>query len=156
MVCTMIYNMLYNIVSWQRGFLPPLNQDNTGLFIESERLIQEPVKKYKSGAAELKDLIQQVLHDIPIWPEALPLDSDILNVLLSDRVADPEWVTYPNSKAHPILRWLPSQLAQYLADTMAADQSPTCFLISLLLQQAILTRKTRMIELEYRMLFTGT
>jgi hypothetical protein len=58
----MNYNMQYNIVSWQRGFLPPLNPDTTGLFIESERLIQEPVKKYKSGAAEVKDLIQQVLH----------------------------------------------------------------------------------------------
>ena len=36
--------------------------DDTCLFTESERLIQEHVKKYKSGAAELKDLIQQVLH----------------------------------------------------------------------------------------------
>ena len=53
--------------------------------------------------------------------EALPLDSDILNVLLSDRVDEPEWVTYPYRKAHPILRWLPSKLAEYLAETMAAD-----------------------------------
>ena len=53
--------------------------------------------------------------------EALPLDSDILNILLSDRVADPEWVTYPYRKAHPILRWLPSKLAEYLAETMAVD-----------------------------------
>jgi hypothetical protein len=43
--------------------------------------------------------------------EALPLDSDILNVLLSDRVDEQEWVTYPYRKAHPILRWLPSKLA---------------------------------------------
>jgi hypothetical protein len=87
-------------------------------------MIQEHVKKYKSGAAELKDLILQVLHGIPIRPEALPLHSDILNVLLSDRVADPELVTYPYRKAHPILHWLPSKLAEYLAETMAADQSP--------------------------------
>jgi hypothetical protein len=78
---------------------------------ESERLIQDHVKKYKSGAAELKGLIQQVLHGIPIRPQALPLDSDILNVLLSDRIADPEWVKYPYRKAHPILCWLPSKLA---------------------------------------------
>jgi hypothetical protein len=98
-----------------------------------------------------------VLHGIPIRPEALPLDSDILKVLLSDMVADPEWVTYPYCKAHPILRWLPSKLAQYLAETMAADQSPTCSLKSLLLQQAIFTRKTtRMIKLECLILFTGT
>jgi hypothetical protein len=150
----MIYNLLYNIVSWQRGFLPPLNPDNTGLFTESEWLIQEHVKKYKSGAAEVKELVQQVLHGILIWPEALPLDSDILNVLLSDRVADPEWVTYPNHKAHPILRWLPSKLAGYLAETMTADQSPICSFISLLLQQDIFTRKTRMIKC--LILFTGT
>jgi hypothetical protein len=108
-------------------------------------MIQEHVKTYKSGAAELKDLILQVLHGIPIRPEALPLDSDILNVLLSNRVADPELVTYPYRKAHPIFCWLPSKLAEYLAETMAADQSPTCSLKSLLLQQAIFTRKTRMI-----------
>jgi hypothetical protein len=112
---------------------PTTKPDNTCLFTGSEWLIQEYVKKYKSGAAELKDLIQQVLHDIPIWPEALPLDSDILNVLLRDRVADLEWVTNPYRKAHPILRWLPSKLAEYLAETMADDQSPTCSFISLLL-----------------------
>jgi hypothetical protein len=110
MVYTIILNLLYNIVSLQRGFLPPINPDNTGLFTGSEQLIQEHVKKYKSGAAELKDLIQQVLHCIPILLEALPFDSDILNVLLSNRVADPEWLTYLYCKAHPILCWLPSKL----------------------------------------------
>ena len=54
--------------------------------------------------------------------EALPLDSDSDNVqLLSDSVDNPEWVTYPYRKAHPILRWLPSKLAQYLAETMAIE-----------------------------------
>jgi len=54
--------------------------------------------------------------------EALPrpLDSDN-QVLLSDKVDHPEWVTYPYRKAHPILRWLPSKLAQYLAETMADE-----------------------------------
>ena len=51
--------------------------------------------------------------------EAVPLDS--INVLLSDRVEEPEWVTYPYRKAHPILRWLPSKLAEYLSETMEAD-----------------------------------
>jgi hypothetical protein len=138
MAYTMICNLLYNIVSWQRGFLSSLKPDNTSLFTESERRIQERIKKYKSGAADLKDLIRQVLHSIPIRPEALPLDSNILQVLLSYRVADPEWVIYQYHKAHPILRWLPSKLAEYLAKTMAADQSPICSLISLLLQQAIM------------------
>ena len=32
------------------------------MFTPSERLIQEHVKKYKTGAAELKDLIHEVLH----------------------------------------------------------------------------------------------
>ena len=55
--------------------------------------------------------------------EALPLDSDHLNVLMSDtdRVAHLKWVTYPYRKAHPILRWLPSKLSQDLAETMAVE-----------------------------------
>lgn len=42
-------------------------------------------------------------------------------VLEADDVADPEWVTYPYRKAHPILRWLPSKLAQFLAETMQVE-----------------------------------
>lgn len=69
-----LYSLINNIVCWQRGFLPPLNADDAGLFTESERLIQEHVKKYKSGAAELKDLIQQVLHHPAFDPQDVDHD----------------------------------------------------------------------------------
>ena len=65
MVCTC--DIYIDIYQWfclccQLGHLPPLDIDAAGLFSKSERLIQEHVRKYKTGAAELKDLIQQVLH----------------------------------------------------------------------------------------------
>ena len=41
-------------------------------FTASERLIQKHVRKYKNGAAELKHLIQQVLHH----PDFDPNDVD--------------------------------------------------------------------------------
>jgi len=50
------------LLSGQNGYLPPLNLDDASLFTASERLIQEHVRKYKTGAAELKHLIQEVLH----------------------------------------------------------------------------------------------
>ena len=34
---------------------------------------------------------------------------------------DELWVTYKYSIAHPILRWLPSKLAQFIADNYAAE-----------------------------------
>ena len=46
----------------QAGHLPPLNADDTNMFSTSERIIQDHVRKYKTKAAELKDLIQEVLH----------------------------------------------------------------------------------------------
>ena len=33
----------------------------------------------------------------------------------------PEWVTYPYRNAHPILRWLPSKLAEWLSENLAED-----------------------------------
>ena len=74
MIYMMIYTMIYIKVYWQRGFLPPLNEDDACMFTESERLIQEHVKKYKSGAAELKDLIQQVLHHPAFDPQDVDHD----------------------------------------------------------------------------------
>ena len=56
----------------QRGLLPPLNIDDASMFSASERIVQEHVKKYKTGAAELKDLIQEVLHH----PDFNPRDVD--------------------------------------------------------------------------------
>ena len=56
----------------QRGLIPPLNVDDASVFSASERLIQEHVRQYKTGAAELKDLIQQVLHH----PDLNPKDVD--------------------------------------------------------------------------------
>ena len=39
-----------------------MDTDAANLFTASERLIKEHRKKYKNGSAELKDLIQQVMH----------------------------------------------------------------------------------------------
>ena len=33
----------------------------------------------------------------------------------------PEWVTYPYRNAHPILRWLPSKLAEWLSENLAEE-----------------------------------
>ena len=33
----------------------------------------------------------------------------------------PEWVTYPYRTAHPILRWLPSKLAEWIAENYGQD-----------------------------------
>ena len=33
----------------------------------------------------------------------------------------PEWVTYQYRKAHPILRWLPTKLAEWLAENMQSE-----------------------------------
>ena len=44
------------------------------MFTASERLIQEHVRKYKNGAAELKDLIQQVLHHPDFNPQQMDHD----------------------------------------------------------------------------------
>jgi uncharacterized protein YaaN involved in tellurite resistance len=46
----------------QAGHLPPLNADDANMFSTSESIIQDHVRKYKTTAAELKDLIQEVLH----------------------------------------------------------------------------------------------
>ena len=48
----------------QAGLLDPPDAEELNMFTASERLIQEHVRKYKNGAAELKDLIQQVLHHL--------------------------------------------------------------------------------------------
>ena len=37
-----------------------------------------------------------------------------------DAAADGEWVTYPYREAHPILRWLPSKLAEWIGDNYGA------------------------------------
>jgi hypothetical protein len=46
----------------QAGHLPPLNADDANMFSTSEHIIQDHVRKYKTKAAELKDLIEAVLH----------------------------------------------------------------------------------------------
>ena len=57
----MICNML-TFMSRQAGHLPQLNADDANMFSTSEHIIQGHVRKYKTKAAELKDLIQEVLH----------------------------------------------------------------------------------------------
>lgn len=52
--------------------IDPPDADAANMFTASERLVQEHVRKYKTGAAELKDLIQKVLHH----PDFNPKDVD--------------------------------------------------------------------------------
>ena len=56
------YVSCYITCNRQAGHLPPLNADDTSMFSTSECIIQDHVRKYKTKAAELKDLIQEVLH----------------------------------------------------------------------------------------------
>jgi hypothetical protein len=42
-------------------------------------------------------------------------------LLVSDDANAPEWVTYQYCKAHPILLWLPSKLAEWLAENMLLE-----------------------------------
>ena len=53
----------------QAGLLDQPDAEAANMFTASERLIQEHVRKYKNGAAELKDLIQQVLHHPDFNPQ---------------------------------------------------------------------------------------
>jgi hypothetical protein len=73
MICNMLYSMLYTMLYYmicnmltfmccQAGHLPPLNADDASMFSTSERITQDHLRKYKTKAAELKDLIQEVLH----------------------------------------------------------------------------------------------
>jgi hypothetical protein len=48
---------------------PSFEHYNASVLSASERLVQERVKKYKTGAAELKDLLQQVLHHPDFNPD---------------------------------------------------------------------------------------
>lgn len=50
---------------------------------------------------------------------AVPVDGQ--GLLLCDDDAAPEWVTYKFRTAHPILRWLPSKLAEWIADNLSAE-----------------------------------
>ena len=58
----------------QAGLLDPPDAEAANMFTASERLIQEHVRKYKNGAAELKDLIQQVLHHPDFNPQQVDHD----------------------------------------------------------------------------------
>ena len=51
--------------------------------------------------------------------EAVPVAGPQL--LVCDNAAAPEWVTYQYRTAHPILRWLPTKLAEWLAENMSAE-----------------------------------
>ena len=44
------------------GDLPPLDVDAANVFSQSNRILQEHVRKHGNNAAELQDLIQKVLH----------------------------------------------------------------------------------------------
>ena len=44
------------------GDLPPLDVDAADVFSQSERILQEHVRKHGTNATELQDLIQRVLH----------------------------------------------------------------------------------------------
>jgi hypothetical protein len=44
------------------GDLPPLDADAANVFSRSERILQDYFRRHNTNAAELKDLIQRVLH----------------------------------------------------------------------------------------------
>jgi hypothetical protein len=46
----------------QVGHLPPLYADDAGVFSACERLFQDHIKMYKTGTAELQEVLQEVLH----------------------------------------------------------------------------------------------
>ena len=71
----------------QAGLLPAIITDAANLCTASERLIQEHLKKYKNGSADLKDLIQQVLHHPDFKPDEV--DHDMHERLMSAIV--PRW-----------------------------------------------------------------
>ena len=50
--------------------------------------------------------------------EAVALESAGMLVVGDDDAAAPEWVSYQYRTAHPILRWLPSKLAEWLGENM--------------------------------------
>ena len=61
----MSFYMMCNMLTFmccQAGHLPPLNADDASMFTASECIIQDHAGKYKTKAAELKDIIQEVLH----------------------------------------------------------------------------------------------
>jgi hypothetical protein len=62
MLFYMICNMAWHLPPLNADDVPPLNADDESMFSSSECIIQDHVRKYKTKAAELKDLIQEVLH----------------------------------------------------------------------------------------------
>jgi hypothetical protein len=44
------------------GDLPPLDADAANFFSQSEHILQDHVCKHNTNAAEVKDLIQRILH----------------------------------------------------------------------------------------------
>ena len=76
MLFIMVYSICYITCFVQAGLLDPPDADAANMFTASERLIQEHVRKYKTGAAELKDLIQQVLHHPNFNPGASETGGD--------------------------------------------------------------------------------
>ncbi len=44
------------------GDLPPLDVDAANVFSQSERILQEHVRKHGTNSGELQDLTQRVLH----------------------------------------------------------------------------------------------
>jgi hypothetical protein len=49
------------------GDLPSLDADAANVFSRSEHILQDHFRRHKTNAAELKDLIQRVLHHPDFW-----------------------------------------------------------------------------------------
>ena len=49
------------------GDFPPLDADAANIFSRSERILQDHFRRHNTNAAELKDLIQSVLHHPDFW-----------------------------------------------------------------------------------------
>ena len=109
------HNMLYNII---RNILcdtsdPYLCQGEGPLTYAGRR--RSTVEHHHRGKQVLDIHLLKAERQ-----EALALDSPGLPMVCVDDAtgAAPEWVTYEFRTAHPILRWLPSKLAEWLAENM--------------------------------------
>ena len=96
----MLYNIVYNSVTYQcyvtwyiivyltyyAGRSAPSDGHGCSKFIHCQRTPdKEHVKKYKNGSAELKDLIQHVLHNPDFYPAEV--DHDMHERLITDHEA---------------------------------------------------------------------
>jgi hypothetical protein len=104
MLYIMLYAMLYTVVSQGQGALTYAGRKRSPTVYGH----------HHTGKQSLDiNLLKAERHS------AVPVDGH--GLLLCADAAAPEWVTYQYRTAHPILRWLPSKLAEWIADNLSAE-----------------------------------